>query len=74
MSGWPVRFGSRQLYEITGERVSSVARPPALRITCVALDQTRVFRGVKLNVHARQDGKVPCRRQGSLPLAPKLPA
>ena len=40
----------------------------------IALDQTRVFRGVKACVHARQDGKLPAGGSGSLPLSLRLAA
>jgi Integrase core domain len=64
------------LYEITSERMaSSVARPPALRITC-ASPSTRpaYFAGSsRASMHVRM-AKCRAGGSGSLPFAPKLPA
>jgi hypothetical protein len=61
------------LCEMIKDRIaSSVARPPALRMTCVAFRKSRIFRGIEPRVHAGEDCELSSWRQGELPLLPKL--
>ena len=63
------------LYEITSERIaSSLARPPALRMTCASPSaEPGVLGRVEPGVHAGEDGEASCRRQRQVGLSRTTP-